>query len=132
MHAGLSVRGALMASAVAFAALAAVAVSPSVPSADAYFYGAVGSNQIKSSSYVWLRSSRGWSDGGHHKAWVAATRPTSPGQPLNLYGSWVDGWGYACHSYAGNNTLYGILGNFHSVTQNPMSGAITVAGQGAC
>lgn len=57
-------------------------------------------------------------DSQNHKAEAAAHYPGG----WTLHGSYVDGWGIACHAYDGSRELGGMIRNPHTVTQNPMGG----------
>lgn len=54
-----------------------------------------------------LRSVSNSSSGGRSSGSAASTTGGTGG----LYGSWVYGGGYSCHSYSGNNVLYPLIGN---------------------
>lgn len=81
-----------------------------------------------SSSYPAFRGSGGLSDSGAHKVAVAAHYSGGTA----LYASYVDGFGSACHSYDGSQTLGALLKNPHTVSQNPMVGTLSEDGSPAC
>lgn len=109
----------------ATAAALGAAASPAVAAYD-FHNGWVGSGYIEESAYEALRATLGWADSSAHKVEVAAADGSG------LYGSWVDGWETACHSYAGTTTLKGLLRNPHTVAQDPMRGRVRVVPEIAC
>lgn len=111
------------------ATLIAVGVNaPSAMGSVTWLYGSVCPGcTYWGGTYSAMRASYGWSDGANHKVAVAA----SQGWP-SFYGSFVDGFGYACHSYAGSTQLLPVLNNPHSVGQNPMQGRYNVVPESAC
>ena len=79
-------------------------------------------------SRVQLRVSAVRGDSGAHKIQVAAHYAGG----WTPYGSWVEGWGSACHSYAGTTDAGGMVYNPHSVAQNPVLAFIRYSEAGTC
>lgn len=111
--------------------LACVAVLVSAGAANAtahsYWSGNVGPNDKKAGpSSSGFRISAASAESYSRRAEAAAHHPGG----WDLYGNWVGGWGYACHSY-GTNNLGALLKNPHTVWQgmngsyhvNPLNGA---------
>ncbi len=66
-----------------------------------------------SGSVSQLRASGGIAESNARKIRVGAHLPGG----WTLYASFVEGWGSACHSYAGTMSLGGLLENPHTVNQ---------------
>jgi hypothetical protein len=95
-----------------------------------YKYGALAADTkywYGGSGYVALRASQGWAESSSRKIYVAAWYDYP-----NTYGSWVDGFGYACHSYSGYTQLAPVIWNPHSVGQNPVQGRMRISPESAC
>ncbi len=109
--------------AVVVAATVAVSAFATAESASAlsfvYFNAALGPGA----------QAAGGSVGGYTATWNGADLPSHKAEAAahypggwTLHGSYVDGWGAACHDYDGSRQLGGMIRNPHTVTQNPMGG----------
>lgn len=73
-----------------------------------------------SPSYPQFRASAASADSGAHKIRAGAHLPGG----WTLYANFAEGWGSACHSYAGTMTLGALIENPHSVSQYPVAGTL--------
>lgn len=105
-------------------ALAATLLMVSPASADevTWKYGWLGANggRDASASYPQFRASGAVADSLNHKIRAGAHYPGG----WTLYASFAEGWGSACHSYAGDQDLGALLENPHTVDQYPVIGVL--------
>jgi hypothetical protein len=108
---------------LAVAGVVAVSALATAQSASAlsfaYYNGGLGAGaQAAGQSVGGYTATYNGADGPNHKIEAAAHYEGG----WSLHGSYVDGWGAACHDYDGSRTLGGMIRNPHSVSQNPAGG----------
>lgn len=108
---------------VGLVAAACLMAMPTAASADQLLwrYGPLAANaRDASGAFPQLRASAAAAESTGRKIGAGAHLPGG----WTLYANFAEGWGSACHSYAGTNDLGALIENPHTVSQSPVTGIL--------